>query len=132
MRTDGVDMKFDISLGIANRDGGRFRFGVYNFGEHVRNGFEFGVANYTRRVEGAQGAVMFNGANYVNGFQIAPVNIVIEELYGLQIGLYCFANEGNYLQLGVLTYRESGPWYTRFSPFVGFRRSKKIQKERKK
>jgi len=55
--------------------------------------------------------------------------------YGVQIGLLCTAREGTYLQIGLWTERDDGvgerPWYTKGTPFIGFHREKKKDKQNK-
>ena len=49
---------------------------------------------------------------------------------GIQIGLYCCAGEGDYLQLGLITYRpEQEKGLKRLSPLIGWSRSKKRLEE---
>lgn len=78
------------------------------------DGAEIGVLNYDHEAKGAQ---------------IGAVNISSKYLKGLQIGPICFAGEGDYVQLGLLTVRRkrdpSGKWKYKVSPLIGLRRDSK-------
>ena len=73
-------------------------------------GVQFGLANVAEQ------------SSY--GVQLGLVGIVSRELKGLQVAPVCYAKEGNYVQVGILTIRGAGPWYTRITPLLGFHKER--------
>jgi len=84
-----------------------------------------GFAASATYVRGFNGGGIVGGATHVNGVNFGGLaSLVLEELNGLEIGVITYANDGNYLQLGLLNFRGTGPWYKRFSPLIGYHRKK--------
>ncbi|MBS3169793.1 hypothetical protein J4210_04875 [Candidatus Woesearchaeota archaeon] len=69
------------------------------------------------------GFLNFNKGAF-RGVQIGGIDFSEDSspFYGLQLGIVCWAREGTYAQIGLLTLRNDGPWYSRFSPFFGYHR----------
>lgn len=61
-------------------------------------------------------------AERLTGFQGGGLCYAEEEMTGLQIGGFCYAGDGDVLQIGGITARGNGPWYTRLTPFIGWHR----------
>ncbi|HLD79048.1 MAG TPA: hypothetical protein VJA18_00640 [Candidatus Nanoarchaeia archaeon] len=84
-------------------------------------GAQVGVWNYARDLDGGQAGLFNYVKEEINGLQLGALNIAGDDFNGVQIGLICYAKDGNYLQLGVLTFRGGDrKWYNKFSPFIGF------------
>lgn len=65
-----------------------------------------------------------NRSENSTGTRIGVVDIVTHELNGHQYALFCYAGEGSFLQVGLLTVRGCGPWYTRVTPLVGYHKER--------
>lgn len=131
-----------IQIGIANvtldRGINNLFLGDLNFsGVQVS-----GNNHYDGKIKGLQIAAMTNIAKEVDGTQLSlganiiepylsgeskaiqagPVNLCTSRLIGVQIGIFCYAQKGKFLQLGLLTMRGGEkPWYLRVTPFVGYK-----------
>jgi len=90
--------------------------GAFNLLEDQGYGMQLGLFN-------CGGNPYIKNTKY-NGVQAGVLNIVTDELNGFQIGLVSYAKDGNYLQIGAITIRGDGPWYTRVSPIIGWHRKK--------
>jgi hypothetical protein len=107
-----------------------FSCGLTNCADYVE-GDQMGVLNIADEVNGTQsGGISF--AKKVNGSQFNVVSIA-DEVNGVQIGgAVAWAEEGKYVQFGLLTLRGGDrPWYARVSPFFGFSTGKKSYSEQK-
>lgn len=106
-----------LQLGMWNEtwDLTGLQAGVGNFAYYLR-GAQVGLTNYAGGGKGAGGA------------QIGLANIVQDEFKGMQLGVLCYAEEGTYAQLGLLTIRGTGPKYLRYTPLFGFRTQKQAKK----
>lgn len=122
-----------LELGLVNGQGNeRIRgsqLGGINAAEYC-GGIQVGMGNSAEVLTGAQIGILnmiLQAANYSAknlGVQFGLFNFA-DELTGLQAGLFCFASDGNYLQAGLLNvHGKEGPWYTRFSPLLGFHRDR--------
>ena len=133
---------YGAQLGWANINYGEFlgfKFGVFNVGDYFRgfclgliniynesSGFRLGLGNGSlvslsnERLSGLDVALV-NYTQNESGLQLGAWNVVKDELKGVQIGAVCIADKGNYLQLGLITYRANrNKWYQKFSPLIGF------------
>lgn len=105
------DVKKEIQVGLYNEAvcNSSDQFGLFNTSFEILPGFQIGVINFI--------------GGYLKGLQLGALNWVDSEISkGVQVGLICYASNGDYLQLGALTLRDVGPWYTRVTPFIGFHR----------
>lgn len=99
--------------------------GLFNFAADAYiEGNQYGGRNLTRDIIGGQWGV-WNTADYVKGKQIGGIDVCSERMEGDQVGIICYAKDGEFRQFGVLTIRGSGPWYTRVSPIFGFKGNKR-------
>ena len=119
------------------------QFGIFNVAES--SDIQVGGVNFTEDGDNLQiGAVNITPGGLFKGYQIGLVNGVLdspgcyqygiinlapERLRGVQVGLTCTAKDGNFKQFGLLTFRESGPWYSRITPFFGMRRNNDLFRE---
>ena len=133
---------YGAQLGIINGSGEflGFNLGVFNLQDCFK-GFSFGVLNDYKestgfKIGGVNGNLSFSSSDeYSSGLDVAIINraqdeyglqlglwnVVKSELNGVQIGIICEADEGKYLQLGLITHRiNRDKWYKSFSPFIGF------------
>jgi hypothetical protein len=103
---------------------------TFNYSRYSR-GAQAGAINVTERLDGLQVGALNAISNYdqgeteSSGLQVGAVNVAPSrrKFDGWQFGLICYADKGNYNQVGLLTIRSDGPWYSRISPFFGFHRS---------
>jgi len=66
-----------------------------------------------------------NGSDNMNGVQLGLGNISDYRMKGVQIGLlFCEANEGHYLQIGLWNRKKGDPWYKGI-PFMRYNRGGK-------
>ncbi len=95
--------------------------GLLNLADYAYGIQAAGVTNTALKVNGVQAGIFNYVKEEINGVQLGAFNAASEELNGLQVGLICYANKGNYLQLGLLTIRDGDrPWYTKVSPLIGW------------
>ena len=117
-----------LQLGLQNFAGKSYglQVGVFNGAAEI-HGAQVGVANVqwgdydtgSFKVYGAQvGIFNINDEDY--GAQIGVTNVV-GRMNGIQIGVYCEAKSGRFVQLGLLTKRADrpGPWYRQVTPILG-------------
>ena len=84
-------------------------------------GVQVGAWNYARDLDGVQAGLVNYVKEELDGLQLGALNIAGDEFNGVQVGLVCYAANGNYLQLGLLTFRGGErDWYKKFSPIIGF------------
>jgi len=71
--------------------------------------------------------VQIGGLASLSSSSVAGIDYKKSTFNGLQIAPFCYAGNGNYLQLGLITVRggKDRPWYKRFSPLIGFSQTKK-------
>lgn len=95
--------------------------GVIVAGDYMK-GLSVGVLGTGfNHLEGVSISGMVSMNDETSGLEICGgISTVDKELNGLQIAPFCYAKDGNYLQIGALTFRGTGKWYTRFSPLVGW------------
>ena len=106
------------------------KIGIKNEGTSI-HGLELGLINDVEESSyGFQLGGLVNIAKESKGVQLGLINFAVESIYGFQVGLICYAKEGAFVQLGVLTIRSSGPWYTRITPIFGYGKSKPASKEK--
>jgi hypothetical protein len=123
-----------IRINLLNNGGcdRGLRLGFINAKDSYSNseiyGVEIGVSNITTFQKGVQIGVG-NTTEEVDGLQVGLWNHVLTRLRGLQVGLVCYAKEGTYVQVGLLTFRGNRPWYKSFSPLFGFGMGKQIREE---
>ena len=133
---------YGAQLGGFNINEGKFlgfKLGILNAGDYFRGfclgliniyeespGFRLGLGNGSlaslsnKRLSGLDIAIT-NYAGRESGLQLGVLNVVKDEFKGVQIGAVCIADKGNYLQLGLITYRANrNKWYQKFSPLIGF------------
>lgn len=121
-----ADNLFGVQIGLVNSVAGYLKglqIGGINANTGTTRGLQLGLFNET----GAK-----YGGTWYWGVQVGVVgNIVEGTLNGLQIGALCRADQkGNYVQIGVFTFREGdGPWYTRASPFFGYHKDKELHQK---
>ncbi len=136
--TEGKSTKgFEFGgLGLTKKSYGAL-FNLFSFRDESY-GFEIGLINYSNQNKGLRIGVMnfsaldgsgfdagvLGGHKNYNGLDLeALMSRVDLQLNGVQIAPICYANNGDYLQLGLITIRGKGtgkPWYKRVSPLVGY------------
>ena len=113
----------------------QFQAGVVNQTRYSRN-FQAGVCNESVYSSSLQIGTS-NEAINSRVLQIGPLNMTYDSkgrqagfldeaegnFEGVQLGIVCYAERGSYKQFGLVTIRGESPWYKRFSPLFGFRRS---------
>ena len=87
----------------------------------IVRGAQVGAWNYAQDLAGGQAGLVNYVKEELDGLQLGALNIAGDEFNGVQVGLVCYAANGNYLQLGLLTFRGGErDWYKKFSPIIGF------------
>ncbi|HLD42437.1 MAG TPA: hypothetical protein VJB08_00430 [Candidatus Nanoarchaeia archaeon] len=127
-----ANQAYGIQLGAANstHELRGAQLGLINTAEGI--GAQLGLMNFTDearsvfpRDELKIQLGVYNGARNASALQVGVINFFLERTPGLQAGLVCYAEEGTYLQLGLVTSHGAGPWYRRYSPLIGFHRDTK-------
>ena len=112
------------NLKYSGSDSNRLQIGLINGAEGLSNISQLGVLNVAAKASNLSQLGTFNFIDEdSNAIQLGLFNISLEKLIGIQAGLICIANEGHYLQLGLLTIRGTGPWYSRITPGIGYHRT---------
>ena len=107
--------------------------GIINANIDSFSGLQAGAINLNGNAKGAQiGIYNYNEDNF-KGVQVGAVNHQDNnsKLDGVQVGIYCSADKGNYFQIGLITRRKDEHGFIKgWSPFVGWNTEK--QKETQK
>ncbi len=131
VQADGVYSSADEARGIqltggvsrARRAKGIQGSGVYGIAQWVQ-GLQFsgGVSN-AERADGLQVSGGVSYAEEANGVQgSGVVSVASRLLRGFQFAPICYAKDGHFLQVGIITIRDSGPRALRVTPLIGYRR----------
>jgi hypothetical protein len=91
------------------------QMGWLNLVIHDMTGVQIGILNSV-----GLDSTYYDKRHKATGVQVGLANANSVSFNGIQFGFLNLAKQGNYFQIGVINIRETGPWYTRITPLVGY------------